>query len=214
MTHAIDLLKKEKERLEILQKSEKLQNYKAGYQKNINKLEKAIAYLELIGTETLDELFNIGQELVSQDNRGTAMPYFYQVQTEEITAAPEGQGEKGWHYDGDVITDEEGVKAAIYEYSGGEFQSSVDFESHYEELSTREKDELMIKIGYSEMSWHKVHKRTNAFFTEKGIKNHIEKNRHRYGSNTNTYLDYAFRNPEMEIIQKFLCKLAGGEIKK
>ena len=50
----------------------------------------------------------------------------------------------------------------------------------------------------------------NAFLTAKGCKDHIEKNSYHYNDPID-YLNCAWRNPEMELISKFLCGLVGKE---
>ncbi len=52
---------------------------------------------------------------------------------------------------------------------------------------------------------------TNAFFTEKACRKHIEANYYHY-NNPVSYLKHAFRNDEMKLVMKFLCELSGGEL--
>lgn len=53
--------------------------------------------------------------------------------------------------------------------------------------------------------------RENCFLTEKACKEHIESNHYHY-TDPKDYLNHAWRNPEMELISKFLCGLVGKEI--
>jgi len=54
---------------------------------------------------------------------------------------------------------------------------------------------------------------SNAFFTEDTCKKHIEGNKHHY-ENATDFLSFAFRNPELELVQQFLCEISGGKIHK
>ena len=47
---------------------------------------------------------------------------------------------------------------------------------------------------------------SNAFFTEKACRQHIEENKHHY-RNPMDYLNFAFRNPEMETLLGILSKI-------
>ena len=46
----------------------------------------------------------------------------------------------------------------------------------------------------------------NFFLTQKACEDHIKLNHHHY-TDAQPYLFHAWRNPEMEIVQQFLCEL-------
>jgi len=61
--------------------------------------------------EVTDEMYkflmNLSNELNIQNHRLTAMPYFFQIQTQEQVPAPEDSGTEAWHYDGLIIETDE-----------------------------------------------------------------------------------------------------------
>ena len=59
--------------------------------------------------EMYDFLMKLSIEINAQDNRSTAMPYFFQIQTKEQVPTMESCGTEAWHYDGSIIETEEGV---------------------------------------------------------------------------------------------------------
>jgi hypothetical protein len=58
-------------------------------------------------------------------------------------------------------------------------------------------------------SWEYVYH--NHFLTEKGCKEHIQRNHYHYNEPVD-YLNHAWRNPEMDLISEFLCGLVGKKI--
>jgi hypothetical protein len=100
--------------------------------------------------EMYDFLINLSKELNTQDHRATAMPYFYQIQTKEQVAVPEGCGIMAWHQDGSLIETDEEIDTVVFEWK----DESVPFE---------DKEKL-----------------ENAFLTEKACKKHIELNYYHY----------------------------------
>lgn len=131
--------------------------------------------------EVTDEAYNglieISKQMNSQSHRGTAMPYFFQVQTKKQIAVPEGNGIEAWYYDGCLIETEEEIEEAIKEYKGWD-EGTTEF-NHLEEY---EIENLLEEAGFSKVNYD--------------------------------YEYHAFRNPEMELVSKFLCQLTGGEVHK
>ena len=158
-----------------------------------------------ITDDMYNSLLNISKELNTQDSRGTAMPYFFQIQTDDYIYNQE-EGEKVWIADGYDIGTEEEIKEAILECKGWENLPDDVADERYNSLSSFEKEKILTENFYKTYR-KKVHNYENAFFTEKAIKEHIRLNNHRY-NNPIVYLQYATRNPEMETIMKFLCELA------
>ena len=66
--------------------------------------------------EMYDFLINLSNELTTQDHRGTAMPYIFQIQTEETVPACDGCGQEAWLYDNHTIETEKEITEAISEY--------------------------------------------------------------------------------------------------
>ena len=161
-----------------------------------------------VSDETYEFLMNLSKELNTQDHRATAMPYFFQVQDEEEISVGQGQGEEGWYCDGTVITTEEEIKEAIFEYKDWEI-GNEEHEKQFAEIDWLDK-EMILEENYRKVyvSTQKVY--TNAFLTEKACKKHIESNGHHY-HNPMDYLSYASRNPELEMLLKFLYQLTSGD---
>lgn len=158
-----------------------------------------------ITNELYEKLINISREMLSQDNRSTASPYFFQVRTtEKVPPWGDNSGEFV------MFIDDEGT-----EYENKEDFLSL-FESHGidvpDDFNYRFKTDLydlveeyfptLVKIEYN-----LDYKYENIFFTESACKSHIESNSHNYNSPVD-YISYAFRNPELEIIQNFLISLS------
>jgi hypothetical protein len=163
--------------------------------------------------EMYDSLMELSKELNTQDHRCTAMPYFFQIQTEEWEPAPEGQGEEVWFCDGSFLESEDEVKKAVINYKEWNYEyGQNDIERKYNELTDDEKEEIL-ENNYQKVNRQKVFKLQNAFLTEKACKDHIKKNRYHYEKPTD-YLSHANRNSDMETIMKFICELSGGKMHK
>lgn len=161
-----------------------------------------------VSEEMYNSLIELSESINNQDHRATAMPYFYQVRTMEKVPAVEGNGTKAWMYDGSVLDTKIEIKDAIDEYKDWNGHTS-----QFDLLKDYEIDSIMENAGYQEIWYEEKEVFSNAFLTEKGCKQHIQQNKHRYDHPVD-YLTHAFRNPEMEIISKFLCELSGGKIHK
>lgn len=159
-----------------------------------------------------DSLMELSEEVTTQDNRATAMPYFFQVQTKEKTPAFEGNGTKCWVYDGSEIETEEEIKEAIFEYKEWDLEEDIDIKT-YESLSDFQREVILGSAGWQQYNYEITEKYSNAFLTEKACKKHIELNKHHY-NNPVDFLSHAFRNPDMELIYGFLCSLQNKNIKK
>jgi hypothetical protein len=129
-----------------------------------------------------DDLYNfiksMGLEMETQDRRMTADPYFYQI------------FEKVRFYGLDPAYADQYVWVHKQD-----FENSVEPDDLPEDFNEDDYE----KAYYVEREVFK-----NCFFTEKSIKEHINKNRHHYESNVNNYIDHAFRNPEMENVIKLI----------
>ena len=149
----------------------------------------------IIPAELYEKLLSISIELNKQDHRGIAMPYFFQIQTEEEILVPEGSGEEKYLFEGDFYTEE-----TIKEYWEDFYSEDLTFEEFKQKYTTLVNTQI-------------EHQYNNAFFTEKACKKHIKENAHHY-RNPVDYLNHAFRNPELETILEFLCKLTNGKMHK
>lgn len=165
-----------------------------------------------ITDEMYDELIALSHELNTQDHRGTAMPYFFQIQEEVEIPTSDGCGEEVWTLDGHIcLRTEEDKKEAVFTYKGWDLNNKSD-NKKYKELSWIEIDNIL-KENYTKFSVTTMVKYQNAFFTEKACKEHIRLNDYHYKKPTD-FLSHAFRNPELELVLKFLTELTGGKLHK
>ena len=155
--------------------------------------------------EMHDFLMDLSHELNAQDHRGTRMPYFFQVQTQEQIAVPEGCGTEAWNCDGSLIETEEEIKNAVYEWK----EWDEDCLDEYEMLDEYDIELILKSAGYSKVNYDYKSNLENAFLTSKACDEHISVNKHNLKSPVN-YLSGSFRNPELEMVMKFLCELTGG----
>lgn len=166
--------------------------------------------------EMHEELMELSIEMTTQDNRCTAMPHLFQVQETRKVPAHDGCGDELF-YNPDLeleLRETEEIKEWICEnidaLNVSEDVNSFDIINamdHYEV------NDILLENGFSRFYDNDGHTYSNAFFTSKGCDEHIRINGHNLHSPVN-YLNHAFRNPEMELISKFLCELSGGKIHK
>lgn len=159
-----------------------------------------------VSDEMYEFLINLSKELNTQDNRCTAMPYFFQIQTKEEVSVPEDSGTECWYYDGSKIETEKEINSVIYDCHDGLTAKKV-----IKKMSDYEKEEILKAAGWQKAYYDYEKKYQNTFFTEKACKLHIKQNKHHY-NNPIDYLSFAFRNIEMEMVMKFLCELNGGQL--
>jgi hypothetical protein len=161
-----------------------------------------------INDETYNFLMDLSKEINTQSHRGTAMPYFFQVQTKHQIAVPDGNGIVAWHYDGSLIESKEEIIQAIYDYRDGDLTKKS-----IKEMTNWERESEMERAGYSKVNYDFEERLENSFLTEKACLQHIKDNKHNL-SQPKDYLSYASRNPEMEKLLNFICGLTGGVLHK
>ena len=158
-----------------------------------------------VSDEMYDSLVELSKELNTQSSRSTRMPYFFQIQTNEKVAVPEGCGTECWHSDGsDIETDDE-INEVICEYSDISIEEAA-------KMDFVNKEKILEDAGWRRVNYSYEHRYQNAFFTERACKRHIQKNAYHYDEPVD-YLSYATRNPELELVMKFLCELTGGKLR-
>lgn len=152
-----------------------------------------------------EALMNISKELNSQDHRSTRMPYIFQVQTQELTLVPEGYGTEAWAYDNDIIKTKSEIEDAVNQYKEWDEHTT-----RFNHLEDYEIEEILENAGYHKVNYEYQFKLENAFLTSKACNQYIKENKHNLNQPAN-YLSHAYRNPELEIIMRFLCELTGGK---
>jgi len=165
-----------------------------------------------VSDEIYNALMDISKELNSQNHRCTAMPYFFQIQTDSWESCAKGQGEEVWFCDGSFLENEKEIKEAVIEYQEWNELPEAEIEEKFNLLNSWEIEEILEK-NYTKVNRIKKETLQNCFFTEKACLEHIKNNSYRY-SNPIDYLSHAFRNPEMEIVMKFISELNGGKMHK
>jgi hypothetical protein len=155
-----------------------------------------------VNDEMYEFLANLSKEIKTQDNRGTKSPYFFQVQEEEECEVPDGCGEKVWVMDGQIcLRTEEDIKKAVFEYNDWDLEDS-DKNIEYSEIHDWDLGHLLFKAGYR-MGYVSIkHKYSNCFLTEKACHEYLKEDAHNL-TNPKSYLFYAPRNKEMEMLFKF-----------
>lgn len=161
-----------------------------------------------ITDEMYNSLMELSKELNTQSHRSTAMPYFFQIQTTKKVAVPEGNGTIGYAYDGSTIETEEEINQVIFEYKDEKIPLK-----EIAKMNNYEQSEILNEAGWREVNFDYKEEYQNAFMTEKACKEHIRLNNYHYNKPID-YLQHAFRNPELELVLKFLCELSGGELHK
>jgi hypothetical protein len=162
-----------------------------------------------ISDEMYEKLIALSNQMNSQDHRATAMPYIFQVrETKKVYGVDSEFSFDGFIWVSDEcseISAQSDIKSMIEALENNE----VDFDK--ENTSESDLEILMEENGYHKIYYKNEEVYSNAFLTEKSCKEHIQANLHHY-KNPVDYLSYAFRNPDMELISKFLCELTGGKI--
>ncbi|MDD5547029.1 MAG: hypothetical protein PHO67_07765 [Candidatus Omnitrophica bacterium] len=133
-----------------------------------------------ISDEAAAFLVELNRRLKTQDNRATRAPYYFTVRCVHEEPVPDGfTDEIRYVHDGTPFTEEE-----LRKYCE---DNDLDFEQ-FKENSCR---------AYCVRD---VEEFKNFFFTEEGYNEHMKLNGHnyRYCKEVNSYVDHAFRNPEIE----------------
>ncbi|MBS7112672.1 MAG: hypothetical protein KH100_15930 [Dysgonomonas mossii] len=152
-----------------------------------------------------DFLMNLSKEIKNQDNRATAAPYFYQVQEDREIAVPEGCGVEVWVMDGQVcLRTEDDIREAVFEWKEWDLKNK-NHQKKYEQLTSFDVDEIL-EENYRKVNIDISHTYTNCFLTYKAYEEHLRQNRHNL-TNPKSFLFHAFRNPEMDMLFRFLQDL-------
>lgn len=158
-----------------------------------------------VSEEMYDFLMSLSKEVNNQNHRATAMPYIFQVETQEEVIAVEGNGNEVWVCDDSRLDTEEEISNAIADYKEIEISKVPS--------NWLERETILEKMGYRKIYLETKPVYQNAFFTEKACKEHIERNKHHY-RDPECFLSYASRNYELEMLYTFITELTGGKIHK
>lgn len=149
-----------------------------------------------------EALLEISKEMQTQDNRCTASPYYACIQTKEKNYRQDCDGEVIVYHTDDYDSEFDFDELKQYcEDRDIEIPEDLDWDDHYDVNDFISENTTLIQGSYD---WK--YKTQNVFFTTKACENHIKQNHYHY-NDPRSYIEYAFRNPEMELIQKFLLSL-------
>jgi hypothetical protein len=163
-----------------------------------------------IKEETYRFLKNLAFEMGNQDNRATANPRYYSIEEdEEICGLDPGYTDE-WAWrddDGNMYNTDEAIGLAkeVY-YDGNEDAYNADVQLYSIAEIVKNAGLERVGIGHRE-------KYSNVFFTEKGIRRHIEANHYHY-KNPRDFLFHAFRNPEMEGVINAIMEIGEADIEQ
>lgn len=164
--------------------------------------------------EMYDALMEISKEMNTQDHRCTRMPYFFQVQEKEEIPAYDGDYVLFSHDSELELRDKEDkvewLKEAVHERTY-EFLGWEDEIEDIDSLDEDTLDDIIQECGFDIYYIQEKNIYSNAFFTSKACDEHIRINGHNLKKPSN-FLTHAYRNPEMEVVSKFLCELSGGKL--
>lgn len=154
--------------------------------------------------EAIKHLKDFVYKIDTQDNRATANPYFYVIQTERWRVAHDeyhsGATKIVWVDTGgsDDYTEYESKEAAVKGLVDSDYMGQAEAETYVEE-------------NFREFTMEKYIDESNVFFTEDGYKDHVRLNGHNLGKRGKDYYSYikhAFRNPEIEELFSAIRALA------
>jgi acyl carrier protein len=188
-----------------------------------------------LSQETFDFLQALITEINTQDNRATAHPYYFTIaSTEEIIGLDDGFADTYvWVKEGgDEIGDDkdlieyvkENLKELLEDHtleaevvvmldSLGVFVLSDFWDNKVDidtlEIPTTDLEEIattmdIVRYGIKKQTVYK-----GFFLTESAAEGHLNANRHHYGENAHTYIEHAFRNPELEKLLKSVGEIVG-----
>lgn len=158
-----------------------------------------------VSDDIYDFLMNLSKEIKTQDKRATAMPYYFQVQEDKEICVPDGCGEEVWIMDGEVcLRTEEDIREAVFEWKEWDLENS-EHQKEYDQLDSFDIDEIL-ENNYRKVNIDISHTYTNCFLTYKAYEEHLRQNRHNL-TNPKSFLFHAFRNPEMDMLFRFLQDL-------
>lgn len=155
-----------------------------------------------VSDEIYDFLVKTAKEIKEQDNRATRSPYFFQVQEDEEVGVPDGCGTEVWVMDGEFFlrTDED-IKAAIFDYNGWDIENE-ETNTLYDDIDEYDIESILEVMGCRKVNVDIRHTYSNCFLTFKAYEEHLRQNKHNL-NNPKSYLNHAYRNPEMDMLFKF-----------
>ncbi len=160
-----------------------------------------------VSEEMYNALINLSTEISAQNHRSTAMPYFFQVREDEKVY------DTGLNGDTLIFLTQDFDKFPLTPEGVIDFCNNHEIEIPADVQDIDQYHEFFDKHKLVISSYSIKDKLSNAFFTARACQEHIKANAYHYTRPTD-YLSHTSRNPEMELIYKFLCGITGKEIHK
>lgn len=145
-----------------------------------------------LSKEMVGFLADFAQQINTQDNRATNSPYYYQVHSTKDLPAPVGYTDKKGYF----------VPLDCERWNEADLRDWCKKEGH-------DFDEF-VEENCEEYTLQEITEYNNIFFTEKGYDEHMKLNGHNYRNYkaTTSYIKYANRNPEIEMLLKTVLEIA------
>lgn len=168
-----------------------------------------------ISDDMYEKLIELATEMTTQDPRCTRMPHIFQIR--------DWKRVYDWNLNGDI---------PCWVHSDGDFtviETLQDLREHLEYHNIEEpenldelwedKFELQDWIednvkDLAECSYSMEPVYINSFLTAKAAQEHLDSNNYHYHRDADVYLNYAWRNPEAELVSEFLCSLVNKSLYK
>ena len=153
-----------------------------------------------ISDENYEFLMNLKNELNTQDCRITASPYYYTIRQKKKVYVPDGCGNEVIYRDETELETKEDCVEYLLDYYEDEYDKD-----DLNDMSLCELFDILIEErGFSPINYNYEYYYSNVFLTEKACEHHISINKHNLGLEPVSYVDHAYRNPEMEKLLKIL----------
>ena len=163
-----------------------------------------------VSEEMYDKLIGLATEMTTQDPRGTKMPHMFQIR--------DWKKQYDWGLNGNThiwVGDYGEEIETLDEFKEYLENNGIDIPENIEDVWNEHwdmEDFLEEKnIVLKQCSYSLVPEYTNHFLTAKAGEEHLRLNDYHYHKDADVYLNHAWRNPEMEMVSKFLCGLVDKE---
>lgn len=134
-------------------------------------------------TKNKEIIINFLNQMAQQDNRATASPFYYTIATSKKDYCEAGCGDDTAWLIGDDYEEFENINEAARSLK----------EQNYDKNERRQLIEKAKEVGIK-----KVWSYNNMFLTETDAENHLKRNHYHYSSDAHTYVEHAWRAPELE----------------
>lgn len=169
-----------------------------------------------ISDELYDQLMNLSKEMMTQDNRCTAYPIFYQIRdwkrvydsdlngsipilidrNGDYITVESAEDLMGYLEDRDIEFDKEEINGLWEDYQTG---FGWELEEYLEVKGLTDLE----KMSYSMEPVYK-----NAFLTEKEAQRHLESNGYHYHRDADVYVEHGWRNNDMLVIHNLAKEIS------